>query len=205
MCGYDSVGSTVERYEIDGYEVHVTYYADCESFADPCGDDGDGTVSIVCWEHVTQGFWPLGDWRVNAKDYATMVQATRQFGPVIAILPVYGLPLEGGESYISVRPIGSPDSCAQIGWAFIEGRHAKDLELRGLNTQQLYERIDAKVQAYDSYLRGDVYGFAICKGDRLVNYGGPFLSTREARDFVDFEWVELVVNPECEEDEEDAA
>lgn len=124
----------------------VEVYPDYDA-PDPREWDNLGTM--VCWHKS----YDLGD-----------QQAPRNLGSEEAVLDFYGveerdlfLPIyiyDHSGITVSTSPFGSRWDSGQVGWIFVKW---EDYDAEGLTWQQALERLEAEVEAYDTYVRGDVY------------------------------------------------
>jgi len=137
-----------------GVTVEVHY--DQDSW-DPRGWDNIGTM--VCWHRHAD----LGDETINTGDYADAQDMLRQVtgddDPIILPLWLYehsGMTMRAGDA----NPFHDPWDSGQVGFIYCTRQDAKT---EYGDTQDSAERaiayMTAEVQAYDSWLRGDVYGW----------------------------------------------
>lgn len=90
----------------------------------------------------------------------------------LIVLPVYMY--DHGGITISTSPYGDRWDSGQVGWIYMT---ADDAKAEGLDRESAVKRLEAEVESYDQYLRGDCYMVVIRDGrGRIVDgpYGGLY-------------------------------
>jgi len=86
---------------------------------------------------------------------------------VVAIFPLYMMD-HGGLS-VSLSPFGCRWDSGQFGWAVIT---KDDLSVYGETHPDPKVIVEAEVEAYDMYLRGEVYQFTVCRNGEVLYFCG---------------------------------
>lgn len=83
---------------------------------------------------------------------------------VVAIFPLYMM--DHGEQSVSLSPFGCRWDSGQFGWAVIT---KDDLSGYGETHPDPKVIVEAEVEAYDMYLRGEVYQFTVCRNGKVLH------------------------------------
>jgi hypothetical protein len=125
------------------------------------------------WDNISTWYY----WRSNLKidvdarisrmvDRAEFEQYLSDEGikDVVSVFPLYMMD-HGGQS-VSMNPFGCRWDSGQFGWAVI----TKD-DLRGYGETHPDPKVivQAEVEAYDMYLRGEVYQFTVCRNGEVLD------------------------------------
>ena len=116
-------------------------------------DEYDHAGKMICWHNRYQ----LGDkhtWGVES------FLAFKEAHPEHLFLPIYLYEHSG--ITISTSSFRDTWDSGQVGWIYIE---AKDIDSEFGDRLQAQKCLEAEVEEYDTYLRGEVYGYTIKKDD----------------------------------------
>lgn len=143
-----------ESYEHAGVKVNIYY--DREPHTPR--EETFGTT-IVAWHRRSN----LGDPGFNYGDLprfdtpAELEQWLRDEHGALVVKPLY-LYEHSGQT-ISLKPFSDPWDSGQVGYVFVTRKHLDDT---GGEAEQM---IEADVEVYDAYLRGEVYGFVVAEDE----------------------------------------
>lgn len=86
------------------------------------------------------------------------------------ILPLYLIDHSGIS--ISTKPFGCPWDSGQIGFIYISAETIrKEFNVKRVTQRlrnKLHDHVNAEVEVYDAYLRGDTWGYRIVKEDEVI-------------------------------------
>jgi hypothetical protein len=146
----------VKQAEKDG--VRLSIHQDESPFS-PREDDNLG--KMVCWHKR----YELGD----KHDYADPEDFKPEEHAVCLALYLY----DHSGITISCKPFSCPWDSGQIGWIYCDV--ADIVKEYGKNTKANRDKAErllrSEVETYDTYLRGDVYGFVLEKADKCGECG----------------------------------
>lgn len=141
----------VETYEHKGVRVNIYY--DTHGF-NPREDCTRGTT-ILAWHRRSH----LGDEGFNYRDLPNFDSAReveawlRSEHGALVVKPLYLYEHSG--MTVSLKPFSCPWDSGQVGYVFVTQKHVDDT---GGDPDQM---IEADVKEYDSFLRGEVYGYIV--------------------------------------------
>lgn len=143
-----------ETYEHAGVSVNIFYDTDAES---PREWDCNG-CTILAWHRRAD----IGDKGFNYGDLPDfdsqneLEQWLRDEHGALHIRPLYLY--EHGGMTISLGAFGDPWDSGQVGYVFVTQNH---LDVTGCAPDQMDKLIEGDVSTYDSYLKGEVYGYVV--------------------------------------------
>jgi len=141
-----------------GYTITIEHDIDARSPR----DEYDHASKMVCWHNRYQ----LGDahtWGVDS------FHAFKEAHPEHLYLPIYLYEHSGVT--ISTSSFRDPWDSGQVGWVYMEAT-TLDTEFGGDRTRA-EGYLKSEVEEYDTYLRGEVYGYTVQKdGEELESCWG---------------------------------
>lgn len=183
----------MKKMNYKGFDIEIEQDTDAES-----PRDWDNLGTMWCWHNR----YHLGDWddmpngakyitRYSDEDPVVLARTwIKNKNPVIT-MPLYLFDHSGLS--ISTRPYSCHWDSGQVGYIFIT-REAVFREygwkrITKQRREQLEEILIAEVDQYDTYLKGDVWGYIISRHDQLDScwgYYGYAYCLDEAKSFVDY-------------------
>lgn len=161
-----------EKFEHKGLAVEIIYDEDAQNPRDK--DWADNLDTMVCFH----GRYNLGDEGHGYKqeDYNSWdelkTQIIKDHKPVV-IKPLYLYDHSG--ITISTSPFSCPWDSGQVGFVFISRKAALDNWSKSKKTSnksleaRVEKYINASVDEYDKYLRGEVFGYSVKKGEEELD------------------------------------
>lgn len=116
----------------------------------------DNATIMVHWHPR----YDLGDKRIER---ASAYELASYYDDILIVLPMV-LHDHSGLS-ISCGPCVRGWDSGQVGWVFITAAKAEEMGYYGYAKEQLEEVIKSEIKTYDSYLRGEVYGYQVIGRD----------------------------------------
>lgn len=168
-----SHNNDVESFQIDGLTVRIAQDTDYDSYCNPRDNDNLGVM--VCWHRS----YKLGDDPnefSSPQDFQEWADSKEGKAAIALILPLYLYDHSG----ITMNTSGF--SCSwdsgQVGYIYITRETIrKEYSVKRIS-KQLLERVRgylvSEVEEYDSFLRGEVYGYIVenADGDHLDSCWG---------------------------------
>jgi len=128
----------------------VTIYYDLDNYSDPREWDNLGTM--VCWH----GRYDLGDEqpKISPSEYLEDLPE----GTVTLPLYLY----DHGSITMNTSGFSCPWDSRQVGFIYAT---PEDIAKGGADPELTLEILKGEVETYDQYLRGDIYGYVVEKGE----------------------------------------
>jgi hypothetical protein len=153
-----------------GYLITLDYDQDAES-----PREWDNLCTMTCW-HQRQN---LGDHQATDEEVARL-KKMKYYAP----LYLY----EHSGSTISLRPFNDPWDSGQVGFIYVSVERLRENFGSKFTDEQVRTLMEGEVQAYDQWLRGDVYCYSISKDgeykDSCCGFFGEDDTMDEARSMV---------------------
>lgn len=163
----------------------------------------DNACTMVCFHKR----YDLGDknheykWE-NYSSWQELEEAINEHERPLVIKPLYLLDHSG--ITISTSDFGDPWDSGMVGFAFISNKHVDETGLTINNDEtfsdyrkRLSEVIDAEVETYDQYIRGNVYAFQLEdeNGNTIDSCGGFYGNDWKANGLAESageEWLDVL-------------
>jgi hypothetical protein len=168
IIGYTSINQ--ENNQMTEYVIHEEQYKGLTIKIVPDGESEnprtwDNLAKMACWHKR----YNLGD--PNSESPEEFIRHTPK--KKFIILPLYlydhsGITISTSHQY----PYNDRWDAGQVGWIYISKKYAVKnfgkVRFTKAVEQKALECLEAEVQVYDDYLRGDAYGYKVCDEDGNV-------------------------------------
>ena len=160
------MSDAVETYRISKTKELRIFYDD--SPINP-REDCEPITKMVCFHSR----YKLGDghgyFSEEHNNWEELKEQLEEDYDILVIRPLYLFDHSG--LTISTTPFGCRWDSGQIGWVFVE--KGLFIELPELFTEKALKLLEDEVEEYDTYLRGDVYGFQLVEESACEACGIP--------------------------------
>lgn len=169
---------TVLEEERGGYTLRV----EVDEHVDESPRNWCNLGTMVCWHHR----YNLGDehdWR----DPDDFIEWMKEQGDKLIVLPLYLYDHSG--ITMSCAPFSCPWDSGQVGFIFVTADTVRAeygwKRITKARRAKIEEYLRGEVETYDRYLRGEVYGYTVSRGDEEIDscwgfYGEPEEVMKEA-------------------------
>lgn len=191
-----NMDTAVEKYEHAGLTVEIHYDDSGDDWANPRESDGN-LAELLCWHPD----YVLGDEQFSQSDYesiAAVFDEVKRKRKATVVMPLFLLDHSG----ISIRtgaPIekisrddvktndrfigdGRGWDTSWVGFAYVTEARRRAVGVTARRHDQLADLIRDEVDWYDTYLRGEVFGYIVRDGEENVESCWGFLGTEHVKE-----------------------